>query len=82
MERTKSLSTSFYKAYKIITQGVVILVSKYYITGPQRLAFFGSIKITTRLKDDDKISNDYFLVGNIASVLMVIAYYLPSQHFT
>jgi hypothetical protein len=47
---------------------------------PQGLAFFGALKIATRLKDDDKISNDYFLVGNLVSVLIVIGYYLISQY--
>lgn len=48
---------------------------------PQAMAFFGALKIATRLKDDDKISNDYFLVGNLISVLIVIAYYITSQQF-
>lgn len=47
---------------------------------PQGLAFYGALKIATRLKDDDKISNDYFLVGNLVSVLIVIGYYLISQY--
>lgn len=47
---------------------------------PQAMAFFGALKIATRLKDDDKISNDYFLVGNLVSVLMVIAYFKISQY--
>ncbi len=47
---------------------------------PQGLAFFGALKIATRLKDDDKISNDYFLTGNLVSVLIVIGYYLTSQY--
>lgn len=47
---------------------------------PQGLAFFGALKIATRLKDDDKISNDYFLTGNLISVLIVIGYYLLSQY--
>ena len=47
---------------------------------PQGMAFFGALKIATRLKDDDKISNDYFLTGNLVSVLIVIGYYLLSQH--
>lgn len=46
---------------------------------PQSLAFFGALKIATRLKDDNKISNDYFLVGNLVSVFMVIVYYLINQ---
>ena len=47
---------------------------------PQGLAFFGALKIATRLKDDDKISNDYFLVGNLTSVLMVIGYFYLAEH--
>lgn len=47
---------------------------------PQGLAFFGALKIATRLKDDDKISNDYFLTGNLVSVLIVIGYYFLSQY--
>ncbi|WP_462249825.1 hypothetical protein [Ekhidna sp.] len=54
---------------------VILLVSL-----PQGMAFFGALKIATRLKDDDKISNDYFLTGNLVSVLIVIGYYLLSQH--
>ncbi len=46
---------------------------------PQGLAFFGALKIATRLKDDNKISNDYFLTGNLVSVLLVIGYYVLSQ---
>ena len=47
---------------------------------PHGLAFFGALKIATRLKDDDKISNDYFLVGNLTSVLMVIGYFYLRQY--
>ena len=43
------------------------------------LTFFGALKIATRLKDDNKISNDYFLVGNLISVLIAIGYYLISK---
>lgn len=34
------------------------------------LIFFGAIKIATRLDEKNKISNDYFLIGNIVSVLL------------
>ena len=38
------------------------------------LAAFGAFKLGTRLKDDttDPVSNDYFLVGNMASLLIVL----------
>lgn len=39
---------------------------------------FGALKIGTRIKvDENKISNDYFLIGNMISVGMVLlTYYL------
>jgi predicted acyltransferase (DUF342 family) len=38
----------------------------------QSLILFGALKIGTRIKnEEDKISNDYFLVGNIVSVLLL-----------
>ena len=44
---------------------------------PQALILFGALKIGTRLREgEDKISNDYFLVGNLISVLLAIGYYL------
>lgn len=36
------------------------------------LVFFGALKVGTRIKADDKISNDYFLIGNLFSVGIVI----------
>ncbi|MEM6831905.1 MAG: hypothetical protein AAF551_15450 [Bacteroidota bacterium] len=47
------------------------------------MAIFGALKIATRLSDDkeDKISNDYFLVGNLVSILLVIGYYLIPKYY-
>jgi hypothetical protein len=38
------------------------------------LSFFGALKIATRLDADksNKISNDYFLTGNLLSILLVL----------
>lgn len=37
------------------------------------LVLFGALKIGTRIKtDENKISNDYFLIGNLVSVGLVI----------
>lgn len=37
------------------------------------LILFGALKIGTRIKvDDNKVSNDYFLIGNMISVSMVL----------
>lgn len=45
---------------------------------PIIIAFFGAIKIGTRLDNENKskVSNDLFLVGNIISVLFAIIYFL------
>jgi len=44
---------------------------------PQALILFGALKIGTRLREgENKISNDYFLVGNLISVLLAIGYFL------
>ena len=43
---------------------------------PQSFIVFGALKIATRIKDDSKITNDYFLVGNLISLLIAIGYFL------
>jgi len=41
------------------------------------LAMLGALKIATRIKDEEnKVSNDFFLIGNLVSILFGIAYYL------
>lgn len=42
------------------------------------ITLFGAIKIGTRLKDSnqDKITNDYFLIGNFVSVAIALLEYL------
>lgn len=44
---------------------------------PQILIAFGAFKLGTRLhsESDTKISNDYFLIGNLLSLLLVIGYF-------
>lgn len=55
----------------------IILISLYHNL-PNVLTVFGALKIGTRLKEDqgNRISNDYFLVGNMISLLMVLVTYL------
>ena len=37
------------------------------------LTLFGALKIATRIKEDpDEVSNDYFLIGNLTSVALVL----------
>jgi hypothetical protein len=44
---------------------------------PQALIAFVAIKIGTRFlpENGDKISHDYFLIGNITSLLIAVLYY-------
>jgi hypothetical protein len=42
---------------------------------PHALIAFGAIKIGTRIKPDEKISNEYFFIGNMISLTVVIIYY-------
>jgi hypothetical protein len=45
---------------------------------PTIIIFFGAIKLGTRLKEhqDSLVSNDYFLIGNLTSVLFAVFEYL------
>jgi len=43
---------------------------------PHVLTLLGALKIATRIKDESKISNDYFLVGNLLSISLAIVYYV------
>ena len=43
---------------------------------PQVLTLFAALKIATRIKDESKISNDYYLIGNLVSVSLAILYTL------
>ena len=41
----------------------------------QILIVYGAIKIGTRFEKNDKIKNDYFLIGNFSSIFISIVYY-------
>ena len=41
----------------------------------QILIVYGAIKIGTRFEKNDKIKNDYFLIGNFSSIFVSILYY-------
>jgi hypothetical protein len=45
------------------------------------LTVFGALKLGTRLEDDKKVkvSNDYFFVGNLISVLFALGYYFMAM---
>jgi hypothetical protein len=41
---------------------------------PTILIVFGTLKIATRFKDEE-MKNDYFLIGNVSSILLALFYY-------
>jgi hypothetical protein len=41
----------------------------------QILIVYGALKIGTRFEKNDKIKNDYFLIGNFTSILLSIIYF-------
>ncbi|ADR20643.1 hypothetical protein MATR_17320 [Marivirga tractuosa] len=48
---------------------------------PHVLTLFAALKIATRIKDESKISNDYYFIGNLVSVSLAILYtLLIEQH--
>jgi hypothetical protein len=53
----------------------------------QALTFFSALKLATRLKHNDQTTqdmegfNDYYLLGNLLSVAVAIAYVYIYQHF-
>ena len=44
------------------------------------LTLLGALKIATRIKDtEDKVSNDFFLIGNLTSVLFAVGYFVIAR---
>jgi hypothetical protein len=48
----------------------------------QILIVYGAIKIGTRFEKNDKIKNDYFLIGNFSSIFISIVYYFIYNKLT
>ncbi|MBA4258941.1 MAG: hypothetical protein C0446_07240 [Chitinophaga sp.] len=53
----------------------LVLFFALSISLTQILIVYGAIKIGTRFDRNDKIKNDYFLIGNFSSILISILYY-------
>src|SRR5882672_8970163 len=61
---------------KGILERIFVVVSLWFAM-TQSLTLLGALKIATRIKDnEDKVSNDFFLIGNLISVLFGIGYYV------
>jgi hypothetical protein len=62
--------------FKGVLERIFIVVS-FHFNMTSALTLLGALKIATRIKDtEDKVSNDFFLVGNLISVLFGIGYYV------
>ncbi len=50
---------------------------------PSILIVFGALKLGTRFREDAEIKNDYFLIGNLSSILIAVLYnYLYFQLYS
>lgn len=63
-----------------VLKGIVertYVVTVLFIEVASALTLLGALKIATRIKDDEsKVSNDFFLIGNLISVLFGVVYYV------
>ncbi|MCU0418056.1 MAG: hypothetical protein MUC38_00230 [Cyclobacteriaceae bacterium] len=61
---------------KGVLERLFVVVSFFYGFS-SALTLLGALKIATRIKDtEDKVSNDFFVIGNLISILFGIAYYI------
>ena len=59
----------------------IFIVVSLHLGMTQSLTLLGALKIATRIRDtEDRVSNDFFLIGNLVSVLFGIMYYLLLTH--
>jgi hypothetical protein len=59
----------------ILERSYVTIVS--FLNMVPALTLLGALKIATRIKDEEnKVSNDFFLIGNLVSILFGISYFL------
>ena len=72
---TESLSAARASTAKGILERALLFTGLLF-GFPQVLIAFGALKIGTRLGTDQqsKISNDYFLVGNLISIFLALVY--------
>lgn len=54
----------------------VFLISNF----PPILIVFGTLKLGTRITEHKEIKNDYFLIGNLSSILIAIFYFYIFKH--
>ena len=78
-----AVHTWLYSVFKGILERLVVFIGLMNDL-PYVLGFFGALKLGTRLDTDknDRVSNDYFLIGNLMSILLVVISYLIWKHLT
>lgn len=67
--------SELHAAWKALLKGMferIVLIVGLLQGIPQIVIAFGALKIGTRLHDSSKISNDYFLIGNLLSILIAL----------
>ena len=71
----RSHSPSFISILKGVVERLILFFS-LVVGYPNMIVLFGALKLGTRLHEDNqsKISNDYFLMGNLVSVGAVLGY--------
>ena len=80
---TVTVHSWLYSVFKGILERLVIFIGMMNDL-PYVLGFFGALKLGTRLDTDknDRVTNDYFLIGNLVSILLVVISYLVWKHLT
>lgn len=67
-----------------VLKGVLerLLLIRGILSGyPQVIIAFGALKIGTRFQQNNKVSNDYFLIGNFISLLIAIFFVVLAKLF-
>lgn len=54
----------------------IFLISNF----PPILIVFGTLKLGTRISEHKEIKNDYFLIGNLSSILIALLYFYAFRH--
>lgn len=71
--RDRISGTSIFKG--ILERAFILVTLRFDLASS--LTLLGALKIATRIKDqEDKVSNDFFVIGNLISVLFGITYFL------
>ncbi|MFV8354169.1 hypothetical protein [Flavobacterium sp. XS2P14] len=59
-----------------------LIISVFLISNfPPILIVFGTLKLGTRISEHKEIKNDYFLIGNLSSILVALIYFYAFKHF-